>query len=257
MAGRVEGKVAVITGAAGGQGRAAAQLFAREGAKVVVSDVKTEMGHETVETITAAGGEAIFVATDVADVEAVQELMQHTVGTYGRLDVLYNNAAVGLIGQDNRVTRLPEDVWERVLRINLTSVYLCCKYGIPLMAERGGGSIINTASINGLVGNPGMDAYTASKGAVIALTRSMAVEYARNQIRINAICPGAVYTPMTEEFWEACRERIERSHLTRPGVPEDIAHFALYLASDESAFVTGGIFPIDGGLTAQCGMAIR
>ena len=254
--GRLDGKVAIITGSARGQGQAAARLFAREGARVVVTDVNVVGGQETVRSITDAGGEAVFQATDVSKATEVEALVQTAVRTYGGLHILYNNAAIWAgRGLDNFVTELSEEGWAHILAINLTGVFLCCKYGIPALIDAGGGSVINTASVAGIAGSRNRShAYSASKGGVVALTRAMAMAYARNGVRVNAICPGGVDTPMIAPMLDTAnrRERSAASHpLGRLGTPEDIAQFALYLAADESSWVTGGIFPIDGGFTAQ------
>jgi NAD(P)-dependent dehydrogenase (short-subunit alcohol dehydrogenase family) len=253
---RLAQKVALITGSGSGQGRAAAVLFAREGAHVIVSDVNVAGGQETVHLVRAAGGNATFQPADVSNAAEVEALVQATLQTYGGLHVLYNNAAIWSGGQlDNFVTELSEDGWEKVISINLKGVYLCCKYGIPALIATGGGSVINTASVAGLAGSRNRShAYSASKGGVIALTRAMAMTYARNGVRVNAICPGGVDTPMIAPLLntEERQQRFAQGHpLGRLGTPQDIAQFALYLASDESSWVTGGIFAIDGGFTAQ------
>lgn len=251
---RLAGKVALITGSGSGQGRAAAILFAREGARVVVSDVNVAGGEETVRLVHKAGGEAIFHAADVSKADQVQALVETSARAYGALHVLYNNAAVWG-GGDNFVTELSEDVWDRILAVNLKGVFLCCKYGISALVTAGGGSVINTASAAGLVGSRNRShAYSATKGGLIALTRAMAVAYARRGVRVNAICPGGVDTPMIGSLidTEDRRQRFAQSHpLGRLGTPEDVAYCALYLASDESSWVTGTAFPVDGGFTAQ------
>jgi NAD(P)-dependent dehydrogenase (short-subunit alcohol dehydrogenase family) len=255
MAGRLAGKVALITGAASGQGRAAARLFAQEGAKVVVADVAVEGGEETVRLVKETGGEASFVAIDVSQSADVERGVRFTVQTYGGLHVLYNNAAIWQLGFDNRVTELVEEAWEKIISVNLKGVYLCCKYGIPELIKAGGGSVINTASVAGLVGSgQPTHTYAASKGGVISLTRAMAIAYAPQKVRVNVICPGGVDTPMIAPLITdtGVRERFAASHpLRRMGTPEDIAYCALYLASDESSWVTGSVFTIDGGYTAR------
>ena len=255
MAERLAGKVALITGAGSGQGRAAARLFAKEGAKVVVTDVAIKGGEETVGLVRAEGGEASFIAMDVSKAAQVQRGVELAVQTYGRLHILYNNAAIWNPRLDNRVVELEEEAWDTILAVNLKGVYLCCKYGIPELSRAGGGSVINTASIAGLVssGQPS-HSYSASKGGVISLTRAMAMAYAKDLVRVNVICPGGVDTPMIAPLMadEQARQRAATMHpIGRMGTPEDIAHLALYLASDESSWVTGSVFTIDGGYTAR------
>ena len=255
MAERLAGKVALITGAGSGQGRAAARLFAKEGAKVVVTDVAIKGGEETVGLVRADGGEASFIAMDVSKAAQVQRGVELAVQTYGRLHILYNNAAIWNPRLDNRVVELEEEAWDTILAVNLKGVYLCCKYGIPELIRAGGGSVINTASIAGLVssGQPS-HSYSASKGGVISLTRAMAMAYAKDQVRVNVICPGGVDTPMIAPLMadEQARQRAATMHpIGRMGTPEDIASLALYLASDESSWVTGSVFTIDGGYTAR------
>jgi NAD(P)-dependent dehydrogenase (short-subunit alcohol dehydrogenase family) len=252
---RLAGKVALITGSGSGQGRAAAVLFAREGARVVVSDVNVAGGEETVELARKTGGEAIFQRADVSQAGDVEKLVQAATQAYGALHILYNNAAIYGGGLDGFVTELTEDGWNRIVDVNLKGVFLCCKFGIPALIAAGGGSVINIASVAGLVGSGNRShAYSATKGGVISLTRAMAMAYARRGVRVNAICPGGVDTPMIAGLidTEDRQRRFAQAHpLGRLGTPEDIAYFALYLASDESSWVTGGIFPVDGGLTAQ------
>lgn len=252
---RLAGKVALITGSGGGQGKAAALLFAREGARVVVNDLREDMVNQVVDEIRAAGGEAIGVAADVSRKGPVDGLIDRAIETYGRLDVLYNNAGVLLWGQgDNLIHDVDEEMWDRVLSINLKSMYLTCHQAIPHMMERGGGVIINTASTAALNGTDRAHAYNASKGGVVSLTRSIAVGYGRHNIRANCICPSAVDSPMTHEFMptEEHRRRVATPlPLKRVGTPEDIAWLALYLASDDAAWMTGSVIPIDGGFTAR------
>ncbi len=255
MSGRLADKVALITGAGGGQGRAAAVMFAREGAKVVVTDIKVEGGHETVELVKAAGGEAVFQETDVSKAADIQAAVGRTVETYGGLHILYNNAAV-LHKQDTTVTNLEEDMWDFVIGVNLKSVYLGCKYGIPEITKADGGSIINVSSLAGILGVGNVHAYTAAKGGVVSLTRAIATAYASKNIRCNAICPGAVDTPMMAHVLHSSNpkrlERVAKSHpLGRVGTPEDVAAMGLFLASDESSWVTGSVFTVDGGYAAQ------
>jgi NAD(P)-dependent dehydrogenase (short-subunit alcohol dehydrogenase family) len=255
MGERLAGKVALITGAGGGQGRAAALLFAKEGARVVVSDVKIEGGNETVQMVRAAGGHAEFIATDVSQPVQVEGAVQCAVRNYGALHIMYNNAAV-LHRKDAPVTTLDEEIWHQVLDVNLKGVFLGCKFAVPALVAAGGGSIINTSSLAGLLGVGNVHAYTAAKGGVISLTRAVAMSYAKDKVRCNVICPGAVDTPMMAHVLHGENRRLrasyEHSHpIGRVGTPEDIAAMALYLASDESSWVTGSVFTIDGGNSAQ------
>lgn len=250
---KLRDKVAVITGAGSGIGRATALLFAAEGAKVVVADYSVEGGKETVKLIKEKGGEAIFVATDVSKVADVQKMIKTAIDKYGRLDILYNNAGIeGPLGPTENVS---EADWDRVLSVNLKGVFLGSKYAIPQMLKQGGGVIINTASIAGLVGVANMPAYCASKGGIVLLTKTMALEYVKKNIRVNCICPGAVKTPMLDRFTgsqpEAEKLIRESEPMGRWSEPEEIAQAALYLASDQSSFVTGTALVVDGGWTAQ------
>lgn len=255
MADRLAGKVALITGAGGGQGRAAALLFANEGAKVVVTDVKVEGGEETVQLIKAADGQATFLATDVSQAVQVEAAVRTAVDTYGGLHIMYNNAAV-LHRKDAQVTNLDEEIWQLVIDVNLKGTYLGCKYAVPEIIKAGGGSVINVSSLAGLIGIGNVHAYTASKGGVISLTRAIAMAYASQKVRCNVICPGGVDTPMMAHVFHnpnpRFRELSEKGHpIGRLGTPEDIASMALYLASDESSWVTGSVFTIDGGYAAR------
>ena len=251
MAGRLDGKVALITGAANGLGRVAAELFAQEGAKVVVADVAD--GTDAVEAIAAAGGSASYVALDVTDDDSVRRAVDHTMSTYGGLHVLYNNAAISP-GDDDDPTNTSDSTWSTVLDVNVTGLARCCRHGIPAMLTTGGGSIINVASFVAHVGaaTPQI-AYTASKGAVLSMTREIAVIYARQGIRANALCPGPVLTPLLAKFLsdDAKRQRrLVHVPMGRFGEPIEIANGALFLASDESSFMTGQSLLIDGGITA-------
>ena len=248
---RLKDKVATITGGGSGIGRATCLLFAREGAKVVVADYIAEGGNETVRQISAAGGQAVFVQADVSKSADVQNLIGAAVRNYGRVDILFNNA--GIEGPSAKLANLKEEDWDRVIAIDLTSVYLGMKYVIPEMIKQGGGVILSTASVAGLVGFQGSGAYAAAKAGVINLTRLAALEYADKNIRVNCICPGVIETPMVERVMGGRpRERIVRSEpIGRLGRPEDIANAALFLASDESSFATGAPFIIDGGYVAR------
>ncbi len=249
--GRLEGKVAVITGAASGLGRVGAELFASEGAAVVVADIAD--GSETVAAIEAAGGRASHVHCDVSSDESVAAAMAHAVSVHGGLHVLYNNAGISP-GDDDGPTNTSEATWRAVLDINVQGVARCCKHGIPAMLASGGGSIVNVASFVAHVGaaTPQI-AYTASKGAVLAMTREIATIYARQGIRVNALCPGPVLTPLLAKFLsdDAKRQRrLVHVPMGRFGQPEEIAKAALFLASDDSSFMTGASLLVDGGITA-------
>ena len=249
--GRLEDKVAVITGAGGGMGREAAILFAGEGARVCVADVNAEAAEETV---SLCPGEAFSVEVDVADEEGVAGMYAETSGRYGGVDVLYNNAGISP-GDDASVLETSVEAWQRVQDINAKGVFLGCKHGIPHLLKRGGGSVINVASFVALVGAATSQiAYTASKGAVLSLSRELAVEFARQGVRVNALCPGPVETPLLMRLFAddpAAYER-RRVHLPmgRLAEPREIALGALFLASDESSYVNGSTFLVDGGLTA-------
>jgi NAD(P)-dependent dehydrogenase (short-subunit alcohol dehydrogenase family) len=247
---RLKGKVAVITGAGSGIGRATAQLFAREGARVVVADLEEEAGRETQRGITAGGGEAVAVKTDVSRADQVEMLIQKTVAEFGALDILHNNA--GVSGGRHFVAETTEEYWDRVISVNLKGVFLCSKYAVLEMLKKGGGVIINTASSFGLVGLPGNAAYSAAKGGVIQLTKSMALEYAPNHIRVNCICAGWIDTPFNQNLDDQIIHwALKETPLGRWGQPEEVARAALYLASEESSFVTGTTLTIDGGWTAK------
>ena len=250
---RLAGKVVIITGAATGIGRAAAELFADEGARLVVADYAEEAGRATVAAIEAAGGEAAFVAVDVADEAQVAAMIEFAVSTYGSLDVLYNNAGI-FPADDGGATETPVSTWDRVMDVNLKGVWLGCKHGIPAMIATGGGSIVNVASFVAHMGaaTPQI-AYTASKGGVLSLTREVAVEHARNGIRANALCPGPVETPLLAELMSDPARRARRLvHIPmgRLGRAEELARAALFLASDDSSFMTGASLLVDGGITA-------
>ena len=251
---RLQGKVAVITGAGSGQGKVALERFVKEGALVLGADVDEAAVQRVAADARAGGGRAEAVRADVSDARQVAAMIDRAVEAFGRLDVLYNNAAIFLGGKDVPVTDLDEDVWDRVIDVNLKSIYLCSKYAVPQMVKAGGGSIINISSGAGLIGSERAHAYTASKAGVIGLTRAIAVSYGRHQIRCNAICPGAVLTPMLEQTLsseELRQKSASRYPIKRLGTPEDIVNLAVYLASDESSWMTGSIIPLDGGITAR------
>jgi len=248
--GRLDGKVAVITGAGGGMGREAALLFCEEGARVCVADVDTEAAAKTA----ADAGDAFAITVDVAEPESVREMYEQTAARYGGIDVLYNNAGISPADDDSILVTEP-DAWQRVQDVNTKGVYLCCRHGIPHLQRRGGGSIINVASFVALVGAATSQiSYTASKGAVLSLSRELAVQFAREGIRVNALCPGPVETPLLLRIFgddPAAYER-RRIHLPmgRLAKPREIVNAALFLASDESSYVNGTTFLVDGGLTA-------
>ncbi len=246
----LKGKVAIVTGGASGIGRATAALFAREGANVVVADYEPTGGQDTVKMIQGEGGEAFFVETDVSRPEDVERMVNETVKTYGRLDILFNNAGVG---ETAKATEASLEHWERVLAINLRGVFLGCKYAIPEMIRNGGGSIINNASILAEVGFSEATAYAASKHGIAGLTQTIAIDYAAQGIRANTVCPGFIRTPMVMKgLDEETRGYIAGLHpLGRMGEPEEVAEAVLFLASDRSSFVTGTCLFVDGGYTAR------
>ncbi len=250
---RLLDKVTIITGAGSGMGREAALLFAREGAKVVVAEMNIAAGEQTVADVKAAGGEAVFVPTEVTSATSVDQCVGAAEATYGRLDVMYNNAGI-FPDADGSVLDTTEATWDLVMNVNLKGVFFGCKYAIPAMLRSGGGSIINVASFVALVGaaTPQI-AYTASKGGVLAMTREIAVEFARKGIRANALCPGPVQTPMLEQLLaDPTRRQRRLVHIPmgRFAQAREIAQAALFLASDESSYLTGAQFVVDGGITA-------
>lgn len=250
---RLKDKVAIITGAGSGIGRESALLFAREGANVVAADVDDTAGRKTVEAIAAQKGQATFVHTDVSRAADVQAMVAASEKTYGRLNVMFNNAGI-FPAADGSVLETDEETWDLVLRVNLKGVFLGCKYAIPALLRAGGGSIVNTASFVALMGSATPQiAYTASKGGVLALTREIAVEFARRGIRVNAICPGPVDTPLLQELFSDPARRARRLvHIPmgRLARASEVAHAALFLASDESSYVNGTAFTVDGAITA-------
>lgn len=253
MAGRIEGKVALITGGSSGIGRATALLFGREGAKVAVADYNAEGGERTVKTIKDAGGTAFFHAVDVSNPQAVEALINKVVETWGRLDYAFNNA--GIEGQMALTPDCTIENWNRVIAIDLTAVFLCMKYEIAQMLKQGGGSIVNTASVAGLYGLAAAPAYVAAKHGVAGLTKTAALEFAQKGIRVNAVCPGFIRTPMVDRVLDKgvfSEEQIFAAEpMHRMGKPEEIAEAVLWLCSEASSFVTGLPMPIDGGYVAQ------
>jgi NAD(P)-dependent dehydrogenase (short-subunit alcohol dehydrogenase family) len=257
MAERLTGKVALITGAASGIGRATALLFAREGARVVVADRNLSGSEQTVSEIQDQGGEAIAVRVEVTEATQMEAAIEAALDKFGQLNILFNNAGTGETATS--IMDLAEDEWDRVMAVNVKGVFLGIKYGAPAMVKAGqGGSIINTASVAGLVGYAGHAAYSASKAACVHLSKTAALELAKSNIRVNAIAPSFTATPMVEELAASSRDPeramkklAQANPLGRLGTPEEIANAALFLASDESSFVTGTVLTLDGGLTAQ------
>jgi NAD(P)-dependent dehydrogenase (short-subunit alcohol dehydrogenase family) len=250
---RLQGKVAVITGAGSGIGRVAASLFAAEGAQVVVADVMGDHAEAAVADIEGAGGTATAVTVDVSDEAQVGAMIDRAVSAYGGVHVLFNNAGI-FPADDGGILDTPPDTWEKVMEVNLKGVWLGCRAAVPAMLDSGGGSIINVASFVALVGAATAQmAYTASKGGVLAMTRELAVEYARKGIRANSICPGPIETPLLAELLsDPARRQRRLVHIPmgRFGRPEEIAKAALFLASDDASFVTGSALVVDGGITA-------
>ncbi len=248
-----EGRVALVTGAASGIGRAASRLFAARGARVVLADLEREAGEAVAEEIRSTGADAVFVATDVADDAAVARAVTTATERFGRLDYAYNNA--GLSGPPNFVADMPEDQWRRTIDVMLTGVFLCMKHEIPAILAAGGGAIVNCASGAGLIGFPGQSAYVASKHGVIGLTRAAALEYGSQGIRVNSICPGTARTGMVEDVVRETPElqqELERLHpIGRIAEPEEIAEAALWLCTERASFVLGTALSVDGGYVAQ------
>jgi NAD(P)-dependent dehydrogenase (short-subunit alcohol dehydrogenase family) len=251
---RLADKTVFITGAGGGMGRLAAQLFAREGASIVAVDLVEPALRETAATVESEGGRIVAVPADVSVAADVERAVAEGLRAFGKLHVLYNNAGI-FPDEDGSIVDMDEAVYQRVLDVNLKGVSLCCKYGIPHLIEAGGGSVINVASFVALMGcTVPQDAYTASKGAILSLTRSLAVQYGPKGIRVNAICPGPILTPLLESLFPNEEERLKRLNripMGRFGRPEDVVYAALYLASDESSWTTGTTFVVDGGISVN------
>lgn len=255
MAGRLEGKIAIVTGAAMGIGKSTAIAMAREGAKVVVADLDVVQGEATAHSIAAEGMVCEFIRTDVARTSDVEHLIEQSVVLFGGLDILFNNAGVAIGGS---VVDMSEDEWSQVINVNLSSVYRGCKFAIPVMLRQGRGAIINASSVQALAGFKGWAGYAASKGAILALTQQMALEYASHNIRVNAIAPGTINTPMNTRIFDAVDNpqvlirQWNRMHpLGRFGQPEEVASAVVFLASDEASFITGECIRIDGGLLVK------
>jgi NAD(P)-dependent dehydrogenase (short-subunit alcohol dehydrogenase family) len=246
----LKGKVVIITGAASGMGKAAALLFSQNGANVVVADLDETGGSQTtVEIEKTSGMESKFVKTDITRASDAKHCVDETIRFFGKINCLYNNAGINPVGD---VVTTPEEVWDKVLAVNLKGMYLMSKYAVPFMKHAGGGTIVCTASIDGLIGIQNEAAYIASKGGVIALTKSMAVDFAKDNIRVNCICPGAVRTPLLEKFVRDNPTMVNPSvghALGRVAEPEEVARVAMFLLSDLSSFMTGAVVPVDGGYT--------
>jgi len=252
MTGSFDGKVAIITGGNSGIGKAAAMRFAERGAQVVIAARRADEGNETVAEIRAAGGDAIFVQTDVSQEAQVEAMVRKTVETYGGLDYAFNNAGMPGTGPGTTLVDASEDAWNKVIDVNLKGVWLCMKYQIPEMLKRGAGAIVNDSSVAGLQGSPNF-AYVASKHGVVGLTKSAALIHAHQGIRVNAVCPGWVRTPMVEpalEDPEFAAGVLAMEPIGRLGRPEEVAEAVMWLCSDDASFVTGIAMPIDGGLSA-------
>jgi len=250
---KLEGKVAIVTGGASGIGRAASLAFAGEGAKVVVADVLGPSGEETVRMVRGAGGEALFIQTDVSKAGEVRAMVDRTVEVFGRLDCAFNNA--GIVAQDVSVSRATEESWDSIMAINLKGVFLCMKYEIPRILKGGGGSIVNNASVMGLVGDGGHPAYAASKHGVVGLTKTVALQYAQANIRVNAVCPGVVRTPMVAKLlaekpdMKPLLDAI--SPMKRMAEAEEVARVVVFLCTEDASFINGHALPIDGGAVAR------
>jgi NAD(P)-dependent dehydrogenase (short-subunit alcohol dehydrogenase family) len=256
MDGVLGGRVALVTGAASGIGRSSAMAFAQQGARVVVADVHDDQGRETVDRIESAGGDAIFVPADVSRRADVERLVRTAVETFGRLDCAHNNAGIeGAAPLGTEFHTYPEEIWDQVLGINLKGVWLCMQAEITQMLTQGGGTIVNTASVAGLVGGAANGAYVASKHGVVGLTKVAALAYAMHGIRVNAVCPGVIDTPMVERIVASRPEwgkfALAREPIGRFGRPDEVAAAVVWLSSEAASFLTGVALPVDGGLVAR------
>jgi NAD(P)-dependent dehydrogenase (short-subunit alcohol dehydrogenase family) len=253
MAVLLDAKVALITGAGSGIGRATALIFAREGAKLMLSDIAAEGGDETLRMVKQIGAEALFVRTDVSKLAEVEALIGQVISTWGRIDCAFNNA--GIDGRMGKLDECTEENWHRTLAVNLTGVFFCMKAEIPHMLRQGGGAIVNTASVAGITGSPGLPAYVASKHGVVGLTRAAALEYGREKIRVNCVCPGPIRTPMLGRLLTGRPEMEQRfasaEPLKRLGEPAEIGEAVAWLCSDAASYVTGHAMPVDGGYMAK------
>ncbi len=255
MAGMLDGKTALITGGGGGIGRAAALAFAREGARIALADAARDAAQDTVAMVNATGGQALALGGDVTDTAAVQALIRDTLGAYGRLDCAFNNAGIAGYQVDaagKRTAEWSDDAFDRMIAVNLKGVWLCMKHEILHMQANGGGVIVNTGSIAGLIGLPTSSAYVAAKHGVLGLTKTAAIEYAADKIRVNAVCPGYIRTKMTEEVMTRRGETIlAMVPAGRMGEPEEIAEMVAWLCSDRASYVTGACYNVDGGYIAM------
>jgi len=250
---RLKNKVAIITGGGAGIGKAVAERFASEGAHVVVAEIDAKNGESTADAIKTTGGEALFVRTDVSQENEVKAMVKAALERYARIDILFNNAAIIVFGKDTRAHELTNEVWDRTLAVNLTGYWLCAKYVIPAMLKQGRGVIINVASPTGMLGFQNITAYSASKGGVFGLTRAMAADYAPDHIRVNAIVPGAMDTPMNAEEFSDPEARKKYTAITpagRLGLADDVSGMDVFLATEDSDYCVGGIYMVDGGATA-------